>query len=259
MGELSRIVELLGPGNGTVCVGCGEGEKAEGEILCGDCSGFCPDDDCRAPLEPGTRRALKGVDEEVCRYCASWRESRDLECQGRLGECSVSCCRRAGCCLGFSKLIPRFGFFVYQLDTGYVGMTYDPSRRQLEHGEFADCKAGEIASHWRGVRRSDVSTASLCGRGAWGRSEDDIRRQDPPLQDRPDGLPLPVHVLQPVFLVALPFGVGMGLFGMLQGSGQFPVQGTAVGHDDVGFSGGGGHLGMCWVPGPGRPGRRPGP
>lgn len=33
----------------------------------------------------------------------------------------------------FGPTLERDGYFVYVLETGYIGMTYNPSRRQFEH------------------------------------------------------------------------------------------------------------------------------
>ena len=73
----------------------------------------------------------------------------------------------------------REGFFVYQLDTGYIGMTYNPSQRQKEHEvrQYVERRersdnpiknpdtyitaciendwARECREHWESVRKSD--------------------------------------------------------------------------------------------------------
>ena len=148
METFARILQLLDPVNGMVCVGCGVAGKAEGELLCQSCSPWCPDQDCRGPgSENG--RAAKEIGEEMCQHCSRFCEGLDRECLGRVADCGHQDCRRAGGCLGHRRKIPRSAFFVYQLDNGYVGMTYDPSKRQSDHVSRL------IDSHWKGVRCSD--------------------------------------------------------------------------------------------------------
>ena len=140
----ARVVRLHDPRNGMVCVKCGGG-KAEGELLCQGCSTRCPDEDCHSP-EPG--RVGKDPGDEMCPHCAGWCRGLDRLCQGKLSECSHRECLQNGFCVGPSRAIPRSGFYVYRLDNGYVGMTYNPSERQTRH-------QAQWESHWDGVRRSD--------------------------------------------------------------------------------------------------------
>ena len=91
---------LLSPYNGTVCSKC-SGIKDEGMLLCFNCAERCPDPDCRGD---GSKAAYK----EACPDCLNWMRGLD---DGH----------------------ERDGFFVYLLKSGYIGMTYDPSRRQKEH------------------------------------------------------------------------------------------------------------------------------
>ena len=62
---------------------------------------------------------------------------------------------RAEWCSG--EALKRNGYFVYQLETGYIGMTYNPSRRQREH------EADERKRHWAEsymAGRNDIHIAS---------------------------------------------------------------------------------------------------
>ena len=70
-------------------------------LLCSNCSERCPDPDCRGD-------GSKAADKVGCSHCLNWMQQRD-------------------------KGKKRDGFFVYLLQSGYIGMTYNPSRRQKEH------------------------------------------------------------------------------------------------------------------------------
>ena len=90
----------------------------------------------------------------MCEHCSEWVHTLDLDSDRQ------------------PKI--RDGFFVYQLDTGYIGMTYNPSKRQKEHEvtAYMDGRADiesrpayhrkmmedwpvEYAKHWSEVRKSD--------------------------------------------------------------------------------------------------------
>ena len=153
MDESARILQLLDPRKGKVCVKCSLA-KDDGELLCSRCSSGCPDGDCRGP-HPRGGQTRKDVGDEMCMHCTGFCEGLDRRCQGNLDDCSDRRCQRKGYCLGYSQRIPRSGFFVYQLDNGYVGMTYDPSGRQAEHESRGKPPHMDIDAHWQGVRRSD--------------------------------------------------------------------------------------------------------
>ncbi len=144
--EMQEILRLLDPAHGPFCVKCSD-HKADGDILCSNCASHCPDPDCR-----GGR--LKNELDPMCGHCRHFMEGLDRE-----------------------DGIPlrREGFFVYQLDTGYIGMTYNPSQRQREHelpqsienrknsgspirnlsAYIRSAWVSEYAKHWEQVRRSD--------------------------------------------------------------------------------------------------------
>ena len=127
-----RILDLLDPVKSLRCAFCG-GSKQAGQISCVACSRRCPDPDCR-----GTPRRVKEPGEELCRHCAAFVHRLDAPCRGRPGHCDLEICETARNATGNSLecLGPpseRDGYFVYQLETGYIGMTYNPSRRQFEH------------------------------------------------------------------------------------------------------------------------------
>ncbi len=110
-GLIAELKSALWPFNGTVCSLCC-GDKPDGSLLCDRCSERCPDPDCRSrcnkPSCPGGG-LYKSPDEIMCQHC------RDCFLPGLQDDGG------------------RDGFFVYLLDCGYVGMTYNPSRRQREH------------------------------------------------------------------------------------------------------------------------------
>lgn len=128
--QLDRILELLDPQLCTDCVKCGSA-KQNGQFVCSACSGICPDPDHR-------ENWVAAADPPMCPHCAGWLTRLDMPC---LFHPSVDCdnppcvdARETGSrtvCHGNPKI--RSGFFVYQLDTGYIGMTCNPSQRQAEH------------------------------------------------------------------------------------------------------------------------------
>ena len=99
---IEKLKVLLSPYNGTVCSKC-SGSKDEGMLLCFNCAERCPDPDCKCK-DGGS----KAADKVSCSHCLNWMQ-------------------------GLDKGYERDGFFVYLLQSGYIGMTYDPSRRQKEH------------------------------------------------------------------------------------------------------------------------------
>lgn len=132
--EVERILNLLDPERSLQCALCG-GEKSANAVTCQRCAEICPDPDCK-----GNPRGVKKVKEAMCSHCENWVRSRDTPCRGQTAACEILDCieqhkllgpNGVGWCFGTAK--ERNGYFVYQLETGYVGMTYNPSRRQLEH------------------------------------------------------------------------------------------------------------------------------
>ena len=99
---IEKLKVLLSPYNGTVCSKC-SGSKDEGMLLCFNCAERCPDPDCKCK-----GGGSKAADKVSCSHCLNWMQGLDKDCE-------------------------RDGFFVYLLQSGYIGMTYDPSRRQKEH------------------------------------------------------------------------------------------------------------------------------
>ena len=97
---IEKLKIFMSPYNGTVCSKC-SGGKDEGMLLCFDCAKLCPDPDCKGG-------GSKAADKVACLHCLNWMKNLDD---------------------GYE----RDGFYVYLLQSGYVGMTYDPSRRQKEH------------------------------------------------------------------------------------------------------------------------------
>ena len=144
--QIRRILELLDPVFGTECARCGR-EKRPRAILCDGCSTECPDLHCRGD-------GRKQPSDDMCRHCANWLRELDVDHEGA------------------HKF--RDGFFVYQLDSGYVGMTYNPSKRQKEHeaqryvasrndierpgayfAKMMEDWPEEYRAHWSRVRQSD--------------------------------------------------------------------------------------------------------
>ena len=99
---IEKLKVLLSPYNGTVCSKC-SGSKDEGMLLCSNCEERCPDPDCKDDGD-----GSKAADKVACSHCLNWMQDLDKDCE-------------------------RDGFFVYLLQSGYIGMTYNPSRRQEEH------------------------------------------------------------------------------------------------------------------------------
>ena len=133
--EVRRILELLDPYYGNDCPKCG-GSKQEGELVCQVCARACPDPDHRETW-------FAHADPPMCPNCAGWLVRLDMPCLFNPSKaCDDPTCataRESGSgsfCDGRPKI--RDGFFVYQLDTGYIGMTYNPSQRQIEHEVKAD-------------------------------------------------------------------------------------------------------------------------
>lgn len=133
--EVRRILELLDPYYGSDCPKCG-GSKQESEFVCRACSGACPDPDHRETW-------FTHADSPMCPNCAGWLVRLDMPYLFNPSkDCDDPTCATAretgyaSICDGRPKT--REGFFVYQLDTGYIGMTYNPSRRQVEHEVNAD-------------------------------------------------------------------------------------------------------------------------
>ena len=191
--RIARILWLLDPVDGEICGKCAQ-QKIKGKILCDACDTSCPDPDCRISRLSG-RRAMKSVSDEMCQDCFRWAQRLDMPCRGNPSGCDDADCQdrrdRDRKSLAFrdhiedscyGELMERSGFFVYQLDTGYIGMTYNPSVRQVEHrarqyvakqerlrgpediiqnpGAYIDKVVGEdwpeeYAKHWEGVRKSD--------------------------------------------------------------------------------------------------------
>ena len=183
---VARILDILDPVESPRCAFCG-GNKAAGPVSCIDCSRRCPDPDCH-----GTPRWVKEPGEELCRHCAAFVHRLDALCRGRPERCDLEVCVTGRNATGDSNPLECFGpsrerdgYFVYQLETGYIGMTYNPSRRQFEHDreeriwrnidsrddiENRDAYFGKAfysgieedwethyQEHWRGVRASDKS------------------------------------------------------------------------------------------------------
>ena len=133
--EVHHILELLDPYYGNDCPKCGGG-KQEGEFVCRPCAGACPD--------PHHRKTwFAHADPPMCPNCAGWLVRLDMPCLFNPSkDCDDPTCATArengsaSLCDGRPKI--RDGFFVYQLDTGYIGMTYNPSQRQIEHEVSAE-------------------------------------------------------------------------------------------------------------------------
>lgn len=210
--RILRILWLLDPVNGETCGKCAA-PKTAGKILCDSCNTSCPDPDCRVSRRNG-RQAMKSASGEMCQDCLRWALRLDMPCRGYPPGCDDSDCqerrdrdRRSPVfsnheeddCYG--ERMERHGFFVYQLDTGYIGMTYNPSKRQVEHRArqyvakqekargaenridhpqayiakvVSEDWPKEYAKHWEGVRKSDKRYAE----------ERRIRWLSPPLGSR---------------------------------------------------------------------------
>ena len=190
---IARILWLLDPVNGEICGQCAQ-KKIAGKNLCDACDTWCPDPDCRISGLNG-RRAMKSVSNEMCQHCFNWVRRLDMPCRGNPSGCDDADCQersereRESCAVRdneedscYGELMERSGFFVYQLDTGYIGMTCNPSVRQVEHrarqyvakqervrgpeDRILNPRAyiakvvdenwpEEYAKHWEGVRKSD--------------------------------------------------------------------------------------------------------
>ncbi len=184
---VARILELLDPAKSLRCAFCG-GNKEVGPVSCVACSWRCPDPDCH-----GTPRGVKEPCEELCRHCDAFVHRLDAPCRGRPERCALETCETGRDATGdnnsvecFGPALERDGYFVYQLETGYIGMTYNPSRRQFEHDRSESLRryiAGRsdiehpiayfqtayysdleerwekhYQEHWHGVRTSDKNT-----------------------------------------------------------------------------------------------------
>ena len=189
--QVQNIRKLLDPFKLTDCTKCG-GEKHKDDFVCTDCSNTCPDPDHR---ERKTQPAE--AESSMCQHCDEFLRTLDLPCSGRPESCRYPPCLDAqddsspAICSGRPKM--REGFFVYQLDTGYIGMTYNPSRRQVEHearvyvehqermrrgnvnpirdkdayihkvsGEWVKDFPTEYTKHWEKVRNSDQRQSGEC-------------------------------------------------------------------------------------------------
>ena len=135
--ETRRVLNLLDPMCSGLCALCGS-EKSADAVTCRRCAKVCPDPDCK-----GTPRGVKGLEDEMCRDCANFVRKLDASCRGSTESCDEPECDNWHKRLGpdgsvwcFGEPRERNGYFVYQLETGYVGMTYNPSRRQREHDAF---------------------------------------------------------------------------------------------------------------------------
>ena len=186
-------MNLLDPERSLQCALCGS-EKSPNAVTCQRCAEICPDPDCR-----GNPRGTKDMSEAMCAHCENFVRKLDAPCRGNTAGCEIPYCieqhkrfdpNGVGRCFG--RALERNGYFVYQLETGYIGMTYNPSRRQLEHEAFVRYEGwlnGYIASrddinpvryynscvrnwkytdddwakafdaHWKRVRESDKSVA----------------------------------------------------------------------------------------------------
>ena len=159
--EQAALFSLLDPRLGSECLGYFRHPdclriKTPGDFLCGTCSQWCLDPDCKAPNRDGL--AAKAQTDEWCQDCLEYIRCLDMPCGNRRRHlagggysriCYDGFCNdrrteaiQSGCpeCLADSLCfgepndeVPREGFFVYELDSNYVGMTYNPSERQEEH------------------------------------------------------------------------------------------------------------------------------
>ena len=158
--------KLLDPAQSLHCAFCGGG-KESGFVSCFACSRRCPDPDCH-----GTPRWVKEPDEELCRHCAAFVHRLDAPCRNRPGSCDLEICETARNATGklldcFGPTLERDGYFVYQLETGYIGMTYNPSRCQFEHDRSE--------SLWRYIDgRNDIENPGAYFRKAF---DDDIEER----------------------------------------------------------------------------------
>ena len=107
----SDFLNIVDPLCSTQCFFCGRG-KPEGVLSCQDCSDMCPDPHCK-----GTR--TKNRDEDMCDHCQRFLYRLDAPWIGEGNE-------------------RKDGYFIYELDNGYIGMTYNPTQRQFAHEK----------SHW---------------------------------------------------------------------------------------------------------------
>ena len=160
-GEQAALYSLLDPRQGSECLGFFRNldclrTKPPGDFLCETCSQWCLDPDCRAPNRYGL--APKEPSDEWCRHCLEYIQRLDMPCGNRVSNlprggfvrlCHDGFCsdrREAAKQSGWSEYtanahcfgqlgdeVPRAGFFVYELTSDYVGMTYNPSERQEEH------------------------------------------------------------------------------------------------------------------------------
>ncbi len=176
---------------------CGSA-KSQSEFVCGACARACVDPDHK-------EKHYLEVDSPMCPFCAGWLVTLDLSCGGKPSSCTSNVCSVEpvdgivpGC---KGKPLLREGFFVYQLETGYVGMTYNPSLRQFQHEVVAknalymagrndirnpgayssrvvEYRSSEFVliydEHWKKVRNSDTRN----------RGEHRIRWLSPPLDSR---------------------------------------------------------------------------
>ena len=135
--EVERILNLLDPERSSRCALCGN-EKSADAVTCQMCAEICPDPDCR-----GNPRGVKDAGEAMCAHCENFVRKLDAPCRGDAIGCEIPHCieqhkrfDRNGVGWCFGEALERNGYFVYQLETGYIGMTYNPSRRQLEHDAY---------------------------------------------------------------------------------------------------------------------------
>ena len=115
-----QLLDRLDPYLNRFCCLCG-GAKPLERVTCEDCSHVCPDQDCC-----GKPRWVKLPGQDMCAHCEAWLFKLDNEVDGE-GNVVAN--------------LERDGYYVYLLERDsdsseeYVGMTYDPSRRQYDHGD----------------------------------------------------------------------------------------------------------------------------
>ena len=148
MGESDWLLRFLDPRKGCVCARCG-GAKTHGDVLCPECSPWCPD-----PDGPGRSHRLgrrrKDPAQDACAGCMVWLENLDRSCGGYAEKCFRDSCRRFNLCQGNAPREFRSGFYVYRLEQGYIGMTFNPEHRAGDHARGAR-EGREIRKHWGNV------------------------------------------------------------------------------------------------------------
>ena len=134
------FLDLLDPLRSRFCFYCGDAKEL-GQALCESQATLCPDHSCRRH-SGDTKKTHRQI---VCSHCFYWLRSLDSTCRGKRQDCTLPDCEEANSAQDARAIcagdpVCRDGFFVYVLGTGYVGMTYIPSRRQFQHMQETDLR-----------------------------------------------------------------------------------------------------------------------